>query len=108
MRSTQVYRAADVVEGVLYPILTYQQELSEQHSGEVVFGTPLVPNDLPAIEPVKLETFTKQSTEVHKETVSAPVPEKSNFFWKTIVIVLPVLTVVSVALWLKCLKKRKM
>lgn len=108
MRSTQVYRAADVVEGVLHPILTYQQELSEQHSGEVVFGTRLVPNDLPAIEPVKLETFTKQSTEVHKETVSAPVPEKSNFFWKTIMIVLPVLTVVSVALWLKCLKKRKM
>ncbi len=62
MRSTQIYRVGDVVEGLLYPILTYQQGLREKYSGEMIFGIPPVPEDLSAIEPVKFDTFPEKNT----------------------------------------------
>ena len=106
MRSTQVYRAEDVVEGVLRPILTYHQELSEQHSGEMMFGTPLVPDDLPAIEPVELDAFTGNSAAPSKETVPTSALETVTVSWTAIpVAVSAVLVVMGIVFWKK---KRKM
>ncbi len=101
MRSTQIYRAGDVVKGVLHPILIYQQELREKYSGETIFGAPLVPDDLSPIEPVQLNSFNRKSTEYQKATVYLPVLEKFDFFWKFIMVVLPILTIVGITLWFK-------
>ena len=101
MRSTQIYRAGDVVEDVLYPILTYQQDLHKKYSGEMIFGVPLVPDNLLVIEPVKSDIFIRKSTEDYKEIVYFPVLENFNFFWKSIMIVLPILIIAGLALWLK-------
>ena len=59
MRAFQVYKAGDVVEQVLNPILDYWSDVKEKYkdSEEIIVGVPLVPSDLPAITPVNLQTY---------------------------------------------------
>ncbi len=107
MHSAQVYRAGDVVQGVLQPILAYWEEQSQQQSDEMMIGAPLVPTDLPALEPVDLQALPESDPPsaavpaAHQQ--AAPVqPESPSFSWPIAGIAAAVLVLAAGAtFWVK-------
>ncbi|MBR5401246.1 MAG: hypothetical protein IK102_05465 [Treponema sp.] len=109
IQAYSVYKASDIVETYLKPILEFQIEQAEElrdENGDLPYGLSQVPDDLPIQNAVDLNSYYSESREEADTTdVQPQVPENNNTW--IIWVAVAVAAIIAIIIIVLIVKKKK-